>query len=95
MVSAGIAKSQGYAVNALTIDYNQRHSRELESADLIARTLGAQRHVVLPLDLRQFGGSALTSDIDVPKEGVGQDIRTSSRECRRADRSRAPPWRSG
>ncbi len=74
MVSAGIAKSQGYAVNALTIDYNQRHSRELESADLIARTLGAQRHVVLPLDLRQFGGSALTSDIDVPKEGVGQDI---------------------
>ncbi|GGD57964.1 7-cyano-7-deazaguanine synthase [Croceicoccus mobilis] len=74
MVSAGIAKSQGYAVNALTIDYNQRHSRELESAGLIARTLGAQRHVVLPLDLRQFGGSALTSDIDVPKEGVGQDI---------------------
>lgn len=74
MVSAGIAKAQGFAVNALTIDYNQRHSRELESASRIAKALGARRHVVLPLDLRQFGGSALTSDIDVPKGGVGEDI---------------------
>lgn len=74
MVSAGIARAQGFAVNALTIDYNQRHSRELESASRIAKALGARRHVVLPLDLRQFGGSALTSDIDVPKGGVGEDI---------------------
>lgn len=74
MVSAGIAREAGFAVNALTIDYNQRHRRELDAATEIARVLGARRHVVLPLDLRQFGGSALTADIDVPKEGVGDDI---------------------
>ncbi|AXB77835.1 7-cyano-7-deazaguanine synthase QueC [Novosphingobium sp. P6W] len=74
MVSAGIAREQGFAVNALTIDYNQRHRRELDAAADIARFIGARRHVVMPLDLRQFGGSALTDDIEVPKEGVGADI---------------------
>lgn len=74
MVSAGLAREAGFSINALTIDYNQRHSCEIEAAGNIARHLGAQRHVVLPLDLRQFGGSALTDDIDVPKEGVGPDI---------------------
>lgn len=74
MVCAGIAREQGYAVNALTIDYNQRHRRELDAAAEIARVIGAARHVVLPLDLRRFGGSALTSDIEVPKDGVGSDI---------------------
>ncbi|MEE4451749.1 7-cyano-7-deazaguanine synthase QueC [Novosphingobium resinovorum] len=74
MVSAGIAREQGFAVNALTIDYNQRHRRELDAAAEIARVIGASRHVVLPLDLRRFGGSALTDDIAVPKEGVGADI---------------------
>lgn len=73
MVSAGLAKEAGYAINALTIDYNQRHRREIDAAREIARVLGAQRHVVLPLDLRQFGGSALTDDIAVPKEGVSPD----------------------
>jgi 7-cyano-7-deazaguanine synthase len=74
MVCAGIAREQGFAVNALTIDYNQRHRRELDAAAEIVRFVGAERHVVLPLDLRQFGGSALTADIAVPKEGVGADI---------------------
>lgn len=74
MVSAGIARERGFAVNALTIDYNQRHRRELDAAAEIARVIGAQRHVVLPLDLRRFGGSALTDDIAVPKDGVGTDI---------------------
>ncbi|WP_159981237.1 MULTISPECIES: 7-cyano-7-deazaguanine synthase QueC [unclassified Novosphingobium] len=74
MVSAGIAREQGFSVNALTIDYNQRHRRELDAAADIARFIGARRHVVMPLDLRQFGGSALTDDIEVPKEGVGADI---------------------
>ncbi|HUD28829.1 MAG TPA: 7-cyano-7-deazaguanine synthase QueC [Novosphingobium sp.] len=74
MVCAGIAREQGFAVNALTIDYNQRHRRELEAAAEIAAFVVARRHVVLPLDLRQFGGSALTDDIAVPKEGVGEDI---------------------
>lgn len=74
MVSAAIAREQGFSVNALTIDYNQRHRRELDSAARIAKVLGAERHVVLPLDLRRFGGSALTDDISVPKVGVGADI---------------------
>lgn len=74
MVVAGIAREQGFAINALTIDYNQRHRREIASAGQIAQTLGAQRHVILPLDLRQFGGSALTDDIEVPKGGLEQGI---------------------
>jgi 7-cyano-7-deazaguanine synthase len=74
MVVAGLAREAGYALNALTIDYNQRHRREIDAARTIASHLGASRHVVLPLDLRQFGGSALTDDIAVPKEGVGEGI---------------------
>lgn len=73
MVCAAIARAQGYAVVALTVDYNQRHRVELEAARKIAAQL-TDRHVVLPLDLRAFGGSALTADIDVPKDGVGEGI---------------------
>ena len=73
MVCAGIAREQGYSVIALTVDYNQRHRVELEAARRIAAQL-AERHIVLPLDLRAFGGSALTSEIDVPKDGVGEGI---------------------
>ena len=74
MVVAALAREAGYAVNALTIDYNQRHRREIEAARIIADRLGVERHVILPLDLRQFGGSALTSELAVPKDGVGSDI---------------------
>ena len=74
MVSAALAAEAGYRINALTIDYNQRHRREIDAAREIAALLGAARHVVLPLDLRQFGGSALTDDIAVPKDGVGPGI---------------------
>lgn len=74
MVCAGLARERGFRLLALTIDYNQRHRIELDSARRIAARLGVERHVVLPLDLRQFGGSALTDAIDVPKEGVGEDI---------------------
>jgi 7-cyano-7-deazaguanine synthase len=74
MVSAGLAREAGYRVCALTIDYNQRHRREIDAARTIAQMLGVERHIVLPLDLRQFGGSALTDDIAVPKEGLGDDI---------------------
>ena len=73
MVCAGIARERGFAVVALTVDYNQRHRVELEAANAIAESL-AERHILLPLDLRTFGGSALTSDIAVPKEGVGDGI---------------------
>ena len=74
MVSAAIAREQGFTLHAITIDYGQRHVRELLSARAIAEKLGVTRHVTMPLDLRQFGGSALTADIDVPKSGVGEDI---------------------
>ncbi|PEQ14119.1 7-cyano-7-deazaguanine synthase QueC [Novosphingobium sp. PC22D] len=74
MVVAALAKEAGYSVNALTIDYNQRHRREIRAAGAIAERLGASRHIVLPLDLRQFGGSALTDDMAVPKDGIGADI---------------------
>jgi len=73
MVCAGIARERDYSVIALTIDYNQRHRVELGAARAIAREL-ADRHIVLPLDLRAFGGSALTDDIAVPKSGVGEGI---------------------
>jgi 7-cyano-7-deazaguanine synthase len=74
MVVAGLAREAGYSVAALTIDYNQRHQREIDAARDIAHAQDIRRHVVLPLDLRQFGGSALTDDIAVPKDGVGADI---------------------
>ena len=73
MVCAAMAREQGYSVLALTVDYNQRHRVELEAAKRIASEL-ADRHIVLPLDLRAFGGSALTSDESVPKEGVQPGI---------------------
>ncbi len=74
MVSAAIAREQGFRLFALTIDYGQRHRIEIESAKRIAETLSCVRHEILPLDLRAFGGSALTDNIDVPKSGVGDDI---------------------
>lgn len=62
-----IAQSQGFAPHALSFRYGQRHSVELDSAQVIARQLGAVDHVVVDVDLRKFGGSALTADIAVPK----------------------------
>ncbi len=74
MVSAASAREAGYRLLALSIDYNQRHRIELAAAARVAQALGAERHIVLPLDLSAFGGSALTADIDVPKDGVGEGI---------------------
>jgi 7-cyano-7-deazaguanine synthase len=74
MVCAALARERGFRVLALTIDYNQRHRVEVEAARTIAAILEVDRHVILPLDLRQFGGSALTADIPVPKGGVGDEI---------------------
>ena len=73
MVCAGLAREAGFRVLALTIDYGQRHRIELESATRIAAAV-ADEHFVLPLDLRAFGGSALTADIAVPKEPGGNTI---------------------
>ena len=74
MVTAALAREQGFRLLALTVDYNQRHRIELEAAARIASFLGAERHIVLPLDLTRFGGSALTADLPVPKEGVGEGV---------------------
>ncbi|GGE06447.1 7-cyano-7-deazaguanine synthase [Polymorphobacter glacialis] len=71
---AAMARASGYRLLALTIDYNQRHRIELVHAARVAEALGAERHITLPLDLRGFGGSALTDDIDVPKGGVEPGI---------------------
>jgi 7-cyano-7-deazaguanine synthase len=74
MVSAALAREAGQRLLVLSIDYNQRHRVELAAARRIALALGAERHVVVPLDLAQFGGSALTDDIAVPKDGVQPGI---------------------
>ncbi len=69
-----VAKSEGYELYALTFDYNQRHKRELESAGLVASTLGAQKHLIIRFDLREIGGSALTSEIEVPKVRIQDTV---------------------
>jgi 7-cyano-7-deazaguanine synthase len=74
MVAAARAREDGHRLLALSVDYNQRHRLELAAARRVATALGAERHIVLPLDLSAFGGSALTDDIDVPKDGVGPGI---------------------
>ena len=74
MVAGGLAREAGYRILALSIDYNQRHRVELRAAARVAESLNAMRHIVLPLDLTAFGGSALTADIAVPKGGVGPEI---------------------
>lgn len=66
-----IARSEGYELYSLTFDYGQRHKRELESARMVSEDLGAVKHLVVKFDLREIGGSALTSDIEVPKAGAG------------------------
>ncbi len=64
--AAAIARSDGFALNALTVSYGQRHARELESARAVARALGVERHLEVSVDLRGIGGSALTSAAPVP-----------------------------
>lgn len=63
-----IARRDGFEVYALSFDYGQRHRFELQAAAAVCARAGVARHVVLPLDLRAFGGSALTADIAVPKD---------------------------
>jgi 7-cyano-7-deazaguanine synthase len=72
-----IARRDGFELYALSVHYGQRHEVELSAARRVAVRLGVARHVVLPIDLRQFGGSALTSDLPVPKD---RDVHEMSRE---------------
>jgi len=69
-----IASAEGFSPYAISFSYGQRHSVELEMARKNARAMGAVDHLVVEFDYRKVGGSALTSCIDVPKEGVGSDI---------------------
>jgi 7-cyano-7-deazaguanine synthase len=66
-----IAKSEGRDCLALSIVYGQRHRVEIDAAKRVAAAMGVAEHDIHPLDLRVFGASALTSDIDVPKDAVG------------------------
>ncbi len=73
-----LARRDGFACYALSFDYGQRHRIELDAAHQLARQLGAREHLVVPVDLTVFGGSALTADLAVPKsdtaEGIGTGI---------------------
>ncbi len=73
MVCAALAREAGFEVLALTIDYGQRHQAELQAARTIAAEL-ADAHLVVPLDLTKFGGSALTGDLPVAKDGPAAGI---------------------
>jgi 7-cyano-7-deazaguanine synthase len=66
--AAAVARERGFALHALTVDYGQRHRCELSAARRVAEALGAVRHIVVAVDLRALGGSALTADIPVPKD---------------------------
>jgi 7-cyano-7-deazaguanine synthase len=66
--AAAIAKTEGFALYALTILYGQRHAREVSAARAVAGALGVERHLEIPIDLRAIGGSALTSDSPVPQD---------------------------
>jgi 7-cyano-7-deazaguanine synthase len=66
--AAAVARRDGFTLSALSVNYGQRHARELTAARRVAAALGVRRHVEIDLDLSRFGGSALTGDIDVPKD---------------------------
>lgn len=69
-----IARHQGYACYGLSFDYGQRHRFELEAAQKVCTSLGVQDHAIIRLDFRRFGGSALTADIEVPKDRDEQSM---------------------
>src|SRR3954449_13607281 len=66
--AAAIARAQRFTLFALTIDYGQRHAREVDASRAVARALGVERHLELPIDLRAIGGSSLTSETPVPRD---------------------------
>jgi 7-cyano-7-deazaguanine synthase len=72
--TAAIAKSDGYSIHALSVDYGQRHRFELESASRVAAALGVVEHKVVKIDLASLGGSALTADIAVPQGRSDDEI---------------------
>jgi 7-cyano-7-deazaguanine synthase len=73
-----IARSDGFACSAITFDYGQRHRVELEAARRVANSLSAREHIIMKIDLRAFGGSALTADIAVPKDRIRTEAQAQS-----------------
>ena len=74
MAEVAIAGADGFEPYAISFAYGQRHQAELRVARENARSMGAVEHLLVDFDLRKIGGSALTSGIEVPKDGVGSDI---------------------
>jgi 7-cyano-7-deazaguanine synthase len=74
--TAAIARAEGFRLYALSVDYGQRHRFELEAAQRVAESLGAAEHRVLSIDLASLGGSALTADIDVPRDRAAEEMST-------------------
>src|SRR6266404_1939910 len=72
-----IAKSEGFAPHAMTFRYGQRHQLEIEAAKKIAARMGVKQHIIADIDLRTFGGSALTADLGIPK---GREAKEMQRE---------------
>lgn len=79
-----VARAEGFAAIALSFRYGQRHVVEIEAARAVARALGAGEHLVVDIDLRRFGGSALTADIPVPKDRSLSEVRAPTSEVPRA-----------
>ncbi len=69
-----VAKAEGHEIHALSFRYGQRHKHELEAAARVAAAFGVARHVTLDIDLRAFGGSALTTDLPVPKDRTSDEM---------------------
>jgi 7-cyano-7-deazaguanine synthase len=74
--AAAIAKSDGFDVYAMTFEYGQRHEFEIQTAKRVAKAIKVAEHIVCKIDLRAFGGSALTSDIEVPKHRTREEMST-------------------
>jgi 7-cyano-7-deazaguanine synthase len=74
--AAAMMKARGFDLYALSFRYGQRHALELEAARRVATQLGVSRHVTVEIDLRAFGGSALTADLEVPKDRSAESIGT-------------------
>jgi 7-cyano-7-deazaguanine synthase len=82
-----VAKSEGYALYGLSFDYNQRHKRELDSARMVASFLGVKKHLIIRFDLREIGGSALTSEIEVPKTNMKDESGRMNSETKKTSSS--------
>ena len=80
--TAAIAKAEGYEVYAMSFDYNQRHKIELEAAKKVTLSLKVKKHLVIKFDLREIGGSALTSDMEVPKKSSESRVKSQDKESK-------------